>query len=505
MLANNMPLRLQYALKTNFDKLVRLPRRLQAFIRRHRQGGGKPKPQDTSSTGRDRIDPCEENQYVAPTPQHHVATAQLRHTHTSEVEETGLDVSPPSEYRILPVETWSHPYYGIAPLADVSTPYQPTGDSELQSHLAQRRRELQHELSSLNALHNVTVTINKLPNELLAEIMVYVHAAEWTWLNMIAWISVLCVCRHWFAVAAATPQLWCSLVAQSSTEYLCTGLARSKSMPVSIQIGRLVWSIAELQANTVSRALRLMIPHLHHIRSITLEEIPQALSPEVAALFRHPMLVLSSLNIRLKGAHLDPNPPVLTLAPEHYPALQELRLHGIQMLHTHVLRQLRVLHLSEWPVINPPLTLRLLTAILEDLVNVESLKLAGVGCVEDSQPRHLHQIFLPRLTTLSIRRCPIHVTKHIYPLRSFYSVILQRENPASASIHVGHGGSRTGRPGGRPRPPAGRQNRSPDQIPTHRSSRQCIETHTHTHTHTHDSRRILFNSRGNERPCSLPL
>ncbi|KAI0352235.1 hypothetical protein OH77DRAFT_1428783 [Trametes cingulata] len=196
-------------------------------------------------------------------------------------------------------------------------------------------------------------------------------------------------------------------------------------MAVAVTIGRrqLVYSCVPQVVVPVSRALQVMTPHLHHIRCITLLAIAQLHAPELAALLRHSMPVLQSFTVEMdvKAERTEATVQALEIAPELFPALQELDLTRIHLLPSRVLRQVSFLNLSFWPLGNPPLALENITAILQELVNIEELKLRLIRCMDDAdvpQPVDLPRITLPRLRKLLVVDCPTHVTKHVLALLS---------------------------------------------------------------------------------------
>ncbi|KAI0367102.1 hypothetical protein BV20DRAFT_583134 [Pilatotrama ljubarskyi] len=70
---------------------------------------------------------------------------------------------------ILEVETWRHPYYGLPPLEGLSIAELPSG--VVMKQQPGQRHEKGCSVLSFNALFNANAPINRLPTELLVEIL----------------------------------------------------------------------------------------------------------------------------------------------------------------------------------------------------------------------------------------------------------------------------------------------------------------------------------------------
>ena len=131
--------------------------------------------------------------------------------------------------------------------------------------MLRQEREREEELRSIRALLNAGVLINRLPIELLAEIFMQLRDESW---DNPRWFNVLRVCRHWFYVAATAPRLWRRLLVKDSTNLLRTGLARSKHVPVDVEIApRGMYTL-------FPDVLSIITPHAERLRLLKLGNIP---------------------------------------------------------------------------------------------------------------------------------------------------------------------------------------------------------------------------------------
>ncbi|CCL98561.1 uncharacterized protein FIBRA_00561 [Fibroporia radiculosa] len=80
----------------------------------------------------------------------------------------------------------------------------------------------------------VTAPVNRLPNEILTEVMVIARDLDTT--SPMKWIALTHVCRHWREMALATPMLWSTIHARVSLPYLCASLERAADALVSLSI-----------------------------------------------------------------------------------------------------------------------------------------------------------------------------------------------------------------------------------------------------------------------------
>ncbi|KAH9931001.1 uncharacterized protein B0H18DRAFT_872474, partial [Fomitopsis serialis] len=97
--------------------------------------------------------------------------------------------------------------------------------------LAARAHQLETELLSVKNLHNSTLTITQIPNELFLEILRLASPPNYD----VSWIATaMGVCRHWRDIIAATPLLWCSFTLLQNVRYMELCLARSKNTSISM-------------------------------------------------------------------------------------------------------------------------------------------------------------------------------------------------------------------------------------------------------------------------------
>lgn len=111
----------------------------------------------------------------------------------------------------------------------------------------------------LNAVWNSTLPVNSLPNELIVYIFILHTESHGSNEPDPRWSRILAVCRHWYTVACATPQLWRYIRVPGRREWVELCLVRSAQCTVDIHLANQYISAGSLD---------LILPHAHRIRSL---------------------------------------------------------------------------------------------------------------------------------------------------------------------------------------------------------------------------------------------
>ncbi|KAI0324220.1 hypothetical protein GY45DRAFT_1340934 [Cubamyces sp. BRFM 1775] len=210
------------------------------------------------------------------------------------------------------------PYYGVNPPQWLSSV--DSVDVDSRERLLQQEREREEELRSIRALLNAGVLINRLPIELLAEIFMQLRDESW---ETPRWFNVLRVCRHWFYVAATAPRLWRRLVVKDSTNLLRTGLARSKHVPVDVEIApRGMYTL-------FPDVLSIITPHAERLRLLKLGNITAShMAQLITFLNTSPMPALQYLQAHLPVATSEG----IVLTEDHFPRLQKVLVSNLNVV-----------------------------------------------------------------------------------------------------------------------------------------------------------------------------
>lgn len=122
------------------------------------------------------------------------------------------------------------------------SPDSPVLTSKAQTEIDDELVALEERMRALRTRRNSLSLISSIPPELLSTI--FVHHAQQTQLlhnpdnpDILSWIIVGHICRHWREVALGTPELWATPFLNSSqaTDEMLT---RSKMAPLNLRIGR---------------------------------------------------------------------------------------------------------------------------------------------------------------------------------------------------------------------------------------------------------------------------
>jgi hypothetical protein len=151
------------------------------------------------------------------------------------------------------------------------SPDSPIPTSKAQTEIDDELVALEERMRALRTRRNSLSPISSIPPELLSTI--FVHHAQQTQLlynpdnpDILSWLIVGHICRHWREVALGTPELWATpfLNSLQATDEM---LARSKMAPLNLRIG---W---RYRVDTIQKALmhteRLQVVSLPFLRGDT--------------------------------------------------------------------------------------------------------------------------------------------------------------------------------------------------------------------------------------------
>ncbi|OSD07135.1 hypothetical protein PYCCODRAFT_1463438 [Trametes coccinea BRFM310] len=153
----------------------------------------------------------------------------------------------------------------------------------VQDALASRQMKVRWELLALNELWNATLPINRLPEEILADIFLFAkeseednpsevchtptfHLPEKRRLSSDIWMTLASVCRHWRAIVIANHLLWQSVDVHEDLQPLLAALSfpGSKTVEVAfhdpIQFDLKLFDIYQYR----DRFSQLHLPEMHH-------------------------------------------------------------------------------------------------------------------------------------------------------------------------------------------------------------------------------------------------
>ncbi|KAF6756718.1 hypothetical protein DFP72DRAFT_963897 [Ephemerocybe angulata] len=114
--------------------------------------------------------------------------------------------------------------------------FEKTGNIPAEEHrtLIQRRvDELKNEICALNSLHNSLSPINRLPPEVLSDIII--QGSSQSRKESLLWIRLSHICKHWREVALDCASLWSDISFQNPT-LTSVMLSRTKSAPLTVHI-----------------------------------------------------------------------------------------------------------------------------------------------------------------------------------------------------------------------------------------------------------------------------
>ncbi|KAI0710760.1 hypothetical protein C8Q76DRAFT_810782, partial [Earliella scabrosa] len=309
------------------------------------------------------------------------------------------------------------PLYGLSIARDFPTDqFEPTQSTR--AAIAARRTALQYELLALGALHNATLPMNLLPNEILIEILSVIQSdgivpggpcycdGEARRLASLHWVPLMGVCRHWRAVACCTPQLWSTIDVYGGLDWLKLCLTRAVDTNIKLSIHYYYSGLEPL--------LPLLIPVADRISTIIWPNIDNDDLRSILSFFDRSMPNLEAMGVlrAFPPDTTDAGEGPLDLTITRFPSLRVLHLAGVAIPWTPVvLSQLTFLELSDCfhmsPRIDRPALLDAL-ASCQCLVELKLRQFLSVVTAEVS-PIPNRIISLPKLRKLVLEDASDHI------------------------------------------------------------------------------------------------
>ncbi|KAI0656059.1 hypothetical protein C8Q70DRAFT_389618 [Cubamyces menziesii] len=212
--------------------------------------------------------------------------------------------------------------------------------------------------------------ISRLPAELLAEVFLYVKGNNAHWSG---WHRILSVCRHWFVVGATMPRLWNHICVRRSVDHLRVSLARSKTIPVEIDLKPTGMSRTGNLA--LAEVISIIMPHVHRLRALRLGTISAADVPNALAFLRSRSFPV----LRALTAYPESQSHILELEPHRFPGLRELCFERLNVFSSiAVMSQLTTLRFNAFNGLDDAFTMDSLLTAISSMANLEDLVLSHV-------------------------------------------------------------------------------------------------------------------------------
>ncbi|KAI0738197.1 hypothetical protein C8Q80DRAFT_1207398 [Daedaleopsis nitida] len=193
------------------------------------------------------------------------------------------------------------PLYGL-PIPPFFPPDQLLPTKTTQDNIDTRLAALRLEILALNALRNATLPIHRLPNEILIEVFLMVrhdcaagvatHECYPRRIGASHWVSITRVCRHWWAVACSTPQLWRTIDVYRNLKWLSLCIERTADATIQISLH---------YDHTALAAIPTLLTVANRLSTVLLPEIDEDEFQPVHRFLEHKMPQLEELGI----LHLD--------------------------------------------------------------------------------------------------------------------------------------------------------------------------------------------------------
>ncbi|KAH9922564.1 hypothetical protein B0H21DRAFT_165303 [Amylocystis lapponica] len=250
--------------------------------------------------------------------------------------------------------------------------------------VSQRQSKMLRCYHSLRALQNSLIPANRLPNELLVMIFRFVETGqyepEWTRYIYMRWFKLMGVCRHWRAIALATPYLWAKIDITKSMDFTRMCLERSQNAMLEI-------FMAECIPPERDHDLFLALPGMsevlaRHSTRIRYLRLPHLTLADGVHLFPWPIALMSGLEILELKPHSLEQGPLMLPSNLAFPKLHSLSLSQ------------RLFHPNH-PVLNNLVELELDHSLEGFATSMDSL----LGILERC----------PELVQLSLRSCGPHL------------------------------------------------------------------------------------------------
>ncbi|KAH9851276.1 hypothetical protein C2E23DRAFT_704780, partial [Lenzites betulinus] len=205
------------------------------------------------------------------------------------------------------------------------------------AQLEEQASSIKQEQQALYAQWNATLTVCRLPPEIILEILTQYRrrTLHCTTAMNTEWVKLRLVCRYWNTVACAMPRLWREIDVDRHPSWFNLCLERSEGSTLTF-------------SSTVSRASReeavvpMISPHAQRLRQLVIDfgAYHHIVIPQLRVLNMH---ALEHLYVS-QHERPDPTSDDLNLTHLRHPLLQTLNLHHSVLSDTQLISNLRVLH-----------------------------------------------------------------------------------------------------------------------------------------------------------------
>lgn len=282
--------------------------------------------------------------------------------------------------------------------------------------LLQQEQDLLKALASVRYQLNGTTPIGKLPTEIISEIF------RWTAVKRASSPpytgKVLHVCRRWYEVAMATPDLWSVVQVIEERKQIDAYLMRSKDAPLDVVISPSIASNPPLLRPSALPVLRNIFHHAHRIRTIDfflhhshflefMEGLPKVHLPRLR------YLSVTAWKVYSEFSYLTPSN--FTFGSLNCPDMRELSITRCDFPFEKIIDYTKLtsltINLSIYTAIKAPSEMLMLdilraTPDLVSLCLLNAFLLGGLATggerPEDSANTKGHTILLPRLSSAEL-------------------------------------------------------------------------------------------------------
>ncbi|KAI0824430.1 hypothetical protein BC628DRAFT_1379551, partial [Trametes gibbosa] len=277
------------------------------------------------------------------------------------------------------------------------------------------------ELLALRALWNSRQPINKLPMELLVDVLMNLPTnpgAEGTEkpTNSAQWHKAMAVCRHWRAVVVSTPSFWRTINTGQLSRWL--GLALSRT-------GQANLCLMFRSTPVLVQALPLLVPQRHRIERLEFTCSTASAVGKLGPLISVPLPSMEEFTMcgQEGPPSLDPSDAeIFDFQPENFPALVKLKLTRVNLSWTGTLpSRLRTLDLRGCSIRPSSSSFDALLGTLRSGHNLEELTLhdfMSATCSSLDPPSDQVRISctlvtLPRLRKLEVSDAPSWIAQFL--------------------------------------------------------------------------------------------
>ncbi|CCM00761.1 uncharacterized protein FIBRA_02801 [Fibroporia radiculosa] len=277
------------------------------------------------------------------------------------------------------------------------------------------------------ARHNAIVPANRLPNELLVEVVQYIVDED----KPMDLFSVTSVCNYWRDVALATPMLWSTIdTGLASLQCVETFLDRSGDalLRVFMQDFKSKSDIA-----AVVQAIKSNVERIVHL-SISMGFDNDSLFSLPFTLVNAPMERLEHLALRGHGT--EPEQILFEPTDEYFPRLHSLRLQSVYVSSSSPrLAVLTSLELVDLPISSGDEEMQRFCDMLDACSQLRSLSMIRVGLI-GGRALSSRKVSLPRLRDLTLSApltnvlCLLHLLSYPPTTRLTLDVSVELETDA---------------------------------------------------------------------------